>query len=202
MAPFGFEAHPYRWAIVLDEAGRVAALEDERIEGKGVPLMVPAWAGNRTSKIIPSFLTDPAQYVLGLDEDRTKAWIEHNLTLLTQATDARLVAIRKWLKRWTVEAGAALAERHEVKWGQPVAIKIGDIYAHEVPEARQLWERNLAKTPNDEGLCVVTGKIGRLVSTHGTLPLAESGKLVSFDLDSTALRHWGYEGNDNAPVSE
>ena len=202
MAPFGFEDHPYYWAVVLDEAGRVAALEDERIDGKPVPLMVPAWASNRTSKIIPSFLTDPAQYVLGLDEDRTRRWIKHNLTLLASATDPRLVAVRTWLEGWTVEAGTAVATRHEAEWGQPVAIKIGDEYAHEVPEARTLWERHLAETAGEEGLCLVTGETRPLASTHGSLVLGESGKLVSFDADSTALRHWGYEGSDNAPVSE
>jgi CRISPR-associated protein Csd1 len=202
MAPFGFEDHPYCWAIVLDEAGRVVALEDERIDGKALPLMVPAWASNRTSSIIPSFLTDPAQYVLGLDGDRTKRWIEHNLTLLKGATDPRLVTARTWLEEWTIEAGIALAERHEVSWGEPVAIKVGDEYAHEVPEARKLWECRLASTAGAEGLCLVTGETRPLVSTHGTLVLGESGKLVSFDADSTALRHWGYEGNDNAPVSE
>jgi CRISPR-associated protein Csd1 len=202
MAPFGFEGHPYYWAVVLDEEGRVAALEDLRVDGRAVQLTVPAWASNRTSSIIPSFLTDPAKYVLGFDEHRTKQWIKHNVNLVARARDPRLVAVRRWLDGWSVDAGAALARPHDVEGGQPVAIKIGDEYAHEVPEARKLWERYLAETAGDEGLCLVTGKIGPLVSTHGTLVLAESGKLVSFDADSTALRHWGYEGSDNAPVSE
>ena len=202
MAPFGFEVHPIVWAIVLDKEGRLSSLDDERIDGKAVPLMVPAWASNRTSSIIPSFLTDPAQYVLGLDNDRTTQWIEHNLALLSTATDPRLIAVRRWLSGWTAEAGAALAERHGVEWGQPVAIKIGDEYAHEAAEARDLWECYLAENAGQEGLCLVSGEIAPLATTHGTLVLAESGKLVSFDSDSTALRHWGYEGNDNAPVSE
>jgi CRISPR-associated protein Csd1 len=202
MAPFGFEAHPYVWAVVLDETGRVVALEDERVDGKAVPLMVPVWASNRTSKPIPSFLTDPAQYVLGLDDERTGLWIEHNLALLAGAIDPRLIAVRTWLQGWTVEAGAALASAHGVEWGQPVAIKIAEQYAHEVPEAHALWEDHLARAAGEQGLCIVTGEIGPLATTHGTLVLGESGKLVSFDADSTALRHWGFEGNDNAPISE
>ena len=221
MAPFGFESHPYLWAVVLDDVGRLVTLEDVRVDGKAVPLMVPAWASNRTSSIIPSFLTDPAQYLLGVtkekdeetdeeeedegseaSKDRTTQWIEHNAKLLGAATDPRLVAVRRWLESWTTRAGATLAEQHEVKWGQPVAIKIGETYAHEVPEARELWERHLAEAAGDKGLCLVSGEIAPLATTHGTLVLAESGKLVSFDADSTALRHWGYEGNDNAPISE
>jgi CRISPR-associated protein Csd1 len=202
MAPFGFEYHPYYWAVVLDEKGRVTALEDERVDGTALPLLVPVWASNRTSNALPSFLTDPAQYVLGLDKHRTTKWIEHNLALLATAGDPRLVAVRRWLEGWTAEAGVALAGRHGAEWSQPVAIKIGDEYAHEVPEARDLWERYLGESAGPEGLCLVSGETAPLATTHGTLVLAESGKLVSFDADSTALRHWGYEGNDNAPISE
>ena len=54
----------------------------------------------------------------------------------------------------------------------------------------------------DKGLCVITGEFGPLASTHGTLVLAESGKLVSFDADSYGAPTLGLRGNDNAPEPE
>jgi CRISPR-associated protein (Cas_Csd1) len=83
-----------RRQVAAGWTGRFVALEDERVDGKPVPLMVPAWPSNRTSAILPSFLTDPPHYVLGLDEERTSRWIKHNLARLEDATDPYLIAVR------------------------------------------------------------------------------------------------------------
>ncbi|WP_296704407.1 type I-C CRISPR-associated protein Cas8c/Csd1 [Thiocapsa sp. UBA6158] len=227
VTPEGYERRSYHWAVVLDLSGNVVRLEDLRVDGDPIRLVTPSWPANRTSGIIPSWLTDPMPYVLGYGDDKgaTKVgrWAAYNGELLANATDPRLIALRIWLASWSAEAGVALWEQDGDRPADPadakqvermrdaakasgVAIKVlndtedSEVWAHEIPEARAIWERAQVPEGAPVGLCLVTGEHGPLVQHHPTLPLGEMGKLISIDGDSTSLARWGYDGLDNSPM--
>ena len=113
MSPYGYESHKYHFAIVLDGDGNVVGLDDLTIDKEPIKIDVPYWPPNRTSGIIPSFLTDPATYLLALNgPKRWDAWQAYNLEMLAGASDPRLIAVRTWIENWTPEAAGFALPRN------------------------------------------------------------------------------------------
>lgn len=221
----GYSTEKISFAIEIDAEGRLVALRDKRsLAGKkpaAVPMAVPA-SSTRTSGVAPNLFWDKTAYVLGViaveQDDKTvvpgqgprtakehAAFVEAHRSMLADAADPGLVALRRFLEDWTpdqfVARGldvAALDQNLVFEFAE--AGRRG--FIHDRPAATALLA---GEDQTEERPCLVTGQPGPLARLHpaikGVKDAQSSGAfLVAFEL--VPSRSYGKEKGDNAPVSQ
>lgn len=216
----GFSTEKISFALELDPDGGLVALRDKRSKAGKQPrpalMAVPA-AVKRASGIKPNLLWDKSAYVLGvtaLDNDGVRvpgqgrrtaaehdAFIAAHRDLLAGADDPGLVALRRFLERWTPDQFAALA-LDPAALDENLVFEFERGFIHDRPAAAALL------TPDADragGLCLVTGKLAPVARLHpaikGVMGAQSSGaSLVAFNAGAYELL--GKSQGDNAPVSE
>lgn len=213
--PPGFSREKISFSITLSEEGEPVAVRDLR-EAAGkrlVPqaLSVPA-AVKRTVAILPNLFWDKSAYVLGRTAgDGKRTALEHEAfkaahrDLLAGASNPGLVALSRFLDRWTPERFDATPFSVEMLDANIVFNLDGETgYLHEREAAQAL----LAARAGGEGkaaFCLVTGRHAPVQRLHPTIKGVDGAQtagaaLVSFNLD--AFASYGKEQGDNAPTSE
>ena len=217
--PFGYSSEKIGVVVGLNDDGSVASVTDWR-EGEGKkarprPMLVPQPV-KRTAGIAPNFLWDKTSYVLGVTAgegrrtaDEHRAFVERHLADLEGSDDPGLRAFLSFLTTWSPEQFSALPWQDGMK-DQNVVFALesdrrANIFLHDRPAARALWERLSARGSGREQICLVRGEPGAVARLHpsikGVRDAQSSGAaLVSFNLD--AFTSYGHEQGDNAPVSE
>lgn len=226
----GYSTERIGGEVVIDRDGNLVAINPKLVaEGKrtvAAPLAVPA-AVKRSSGIAPNFLWDKTAYVLGVtaqkDEkgkpvladgrpvaaqerrtaDEHAAFVALHRERLAGTEDPGLLALLRFLDRWTWEDFAARACSPEVL-DQNVVFRLDGEggYLHDRPATAQL----LAGESAGEGvLCLVTGERAPAARLHpsikGVMGAQSSGaSIVSFN--KASFESYGKEQGDNAPVSE
>jgi CRISPR-associated protein Csd1 len=187
------------------------------------PMSVPAV--KRTSGIKPAILWDKTAYALGITsvkgndgkplkngagdpipgqgprtEAEHAAFREAHLDLLADATAPGLVALRRFVERWS--PGGFSEDGHPPSViDQNLVFRFGDDLVHDLPEAAAL----LLAAEGEAAPCLVTGREGPTARLHpsikGVMGAQSSGaSLVSFNNDAEASH--GKKQGENAPVSE
>lgn len=215
------------WGLELTPEGQIERLwplelADEK--GKKRPQLVklPVQA-KRAVGIIPNFLCDNSSYILGRDNkgkpERSlecfKACAEKHRELLAEVDHPMAKAILRFFASWnpqSAEENAALGpEWEEILTGGNLVFCMDGVYAQEVPEIAQAWDKAYASDKKAEmGRCLVTGQEAPIAILHpsikGVAGAQPSGaSVVSFNAPS--LESYGKEERDkrgqgrNAPVS-
>ncbi len=215
------------WGLELTPEGQIERLwplelADEK--GKKRPQLVklPVQA-KRAVGIIPNFLCDNSSYILGRDNkgkpERSlecfMACAEKHRELLTEVAHPMAKAILRFFASWnpqSAEENAALApEWEEILKGGNLVFCMDGVYAQDVPEIAQAWDKAYASDERAErGRCLVTGQEAPIAILHpsikGVVGAQPSGaSVVSFNAPS--LESYGKEERDkqgqgrNAPVS-
>lgn len=214
----GFAPAQIAFVLVLNLAGKVVAVQDERTgEGKKKrPKVVEApQPPKRTSGVASGLLWDKTAYVLGVTRkvsDRTAR--EHNAFKVRQADllagyeDEGGAALLAFLADWTPEAWASLDTPYRDEMlDQNIAFRLdGDRgYLHDRPALRALVAGQAASADAEIGQCLITGRMSPIARLHPSIkgvPGAQSSgaSLVSFE--KNAFRSYGKAQGDNAPTSE
>ncbi|WP_018289541.1 type I-C CRISPR-associated protein Cas8c/Csd1 [Verrucomicrobium sp. 3C] len=217
--PFGFSWENIGIIVGLNEDGSVANVTDWRkVEGnKKHPqsMLVPQRA-NRTSGISPNTFWDNTAYALGVTAKNDKhtakkhdAFVRHHIDILRETTDPGLLALRRFLERWTPDQFVPPLWQDDIKDQNVVfaleSDRLKNIRMHDRPAAKALLVRVAAKDKGNEQICLVTGQRGPVARLHpllkGVWDAQPSGaSLVSFNLP--AFASYGHDQGDNAPVSE
>lgn len=215
------------WGLELTPEGQIQRLWPlELADEKGkkrpqlVKLPVPV---KRAVGIIPNFLCDNSSYILGRDNkgkpERSlecfMACAEKHRELLTEVAHPMAKAILRFFASWnpqSAEENAALApEWEEILKGGNLVFCMDGVYAQDVPEIAQAWDKAYASDERAErGRCLVTGQEAPIAILHpsikGVVGAQPSGaSVVSFNAPS--LESYGKEERDkqgqgrNAPVS-
>jgi CRISPR-associated protein Csd1 len=223
----GFAPAQIGFVLVLDEAGKVVTVQDERtVVGKAVrPRIVEApQPPKRTVAVVSGLLWDKTSYVLGVtaidpeaDGERAakaqartakehEAFKVRQAALLDPVDDPGARALLAFLECWTPATYETLAYQDEML-DQNVAFRLfGDHgYLHERPALRAAVAAQAAAADAEIGQCLVTGldaPIARLHPAIKGVPGAQSSgaSLVSFN--AAAFTSFGKTQGDNAPTSE
>ena len=224
----GYSVEKIGGEVVLDEDGGVIAIRSlmaPDAKGKPRPRSMSVPAIKRTSGIKPAFLWDKTAYALGVTavtgEDGKLLKDEHgdpvpgqgkrtveehaafrkaHLELLEEATTSGLVALRRFVERWSPDdfvAGGHPAGLID----QNLVFRLGNELIHDLPEARAL----LMAGEGEAAPCLVTGRTGTTARLHpsirGVMGAQSSGaSLVSFNNEAETSH--GKRQGENAPVSE
>jgi CRISPR-associated protein Csd1 len=213
----GWSAEKFGWCIVIDaDGGPVDVYDLHDVSGKKArPMLhsVPA-AIKRTVGIAPNFLWDKTAYVLGRTAGEGKrtaqehaAFVQHHRERLAGQTDEGLVALLRFLERWTPERfDAAPFEARMLDANVLFRLRGDKGFIHQRPAAQALVGTGAAAAAVGEGIvCLVTGEQGALARLHPTIKGVEGAQtagasLVSFNLD--AFTSLGKDQGANAPTSE
>lgn len=210
----GYSREKISFAIELAEDGTPKRIVDLRQQAakRLVPalLSVPA-AVKRTVAILPNLFWDKTAYVLGRTAgDQKRSGQEHaafkaaNLALIGTSNDSGLVALRRFLERWTAEQFDGAPFHAEMLDSNLVFRLEGEYaYMHDREAARQLLASR--STGASEKFCLVTGVKAPIQRLHPAIKNVDGAQssgasLVSFNLD--AFTSYGQEQGDNAPTSE
>lgn len=213
----GYSVEKISYALVLDAAGTLVAVDDLReLSGKKPvprPMSVPQ-PEKRTAGIRANRLWDKTSYVLGVSATSKRADQEHaafreaHLALLDGADDPGLRALAAFLAAWTPAEFAESPHFKPEMLDANMVFRLDDErgYLHDRPAARALLQRSDdAGDASRIGLCLVTGQRLPLARLHpaikGVNGAQSSGaSIVSFNLD--AFKSYGKEQGENAPISE
>lgn len=217
--PYGYSSEKIGVVVGLNEDGSVASVTDWR-EGEGKKarpraMLVPRPV-KRTAGIAPNFLWDKTSYVLGVTAgegrrtaDEHLAFVERHVEEIGDSNDPGLRAFTLFLKNWSPDQFEASPWQEDMK-DQNVAFALEsdrrtNLFLHDRPAARSLWQRLSAPESGELQICLVRGEPGAVARLHpsikGVWGAQSSGAaLVSFNLD--AFTSYGHEQGDNAPVSE
>lgn len=224
----GYSVEKIGGEVELDADGGVVAIRslmapDAKGKPQARPMSVPAV--KRTSGIKPAILWDKTAYALGVTSvkgndgkplkdgagdpipgqgPRTEA--EHaafraaHLDLLADATAPDLVALRRFVERWSPDRFAEGGHPPSVI-DQNLVFRFDDALVHDLPEAAAL----LMAAGAGAAPCLVTGREGPTARLHpsikGVMGAQSSGaSLVSFNNDAETSH--GKKQGENAPVSE
>ncbi|HEY4252165.1 MAG TPA: type I-C CRISPR-associated protein Cas8c/Csd1 [Roseomonas sp.] len=211
----GYSREKISFAIVLAPDGTVVDAIDRRVQSgkKLVPRLeeVPA-AAKRTAGILPNLLWDKSAYVLGRTAGEGRRTAEEHaafkalhLKLLGETRDAGLLALRRFLERWTPERFDAPPFTAEMLDANLVFRLDGEAgLLHQRDAAQQLVA---AQSMDDapRAICLVSGVEAPVRRLHPVIKGVEGAQssgaaLVSFNLD--AFTSYGKAQGDNAPTSE
>ncbi|MGH2340115.1 type I-C CRISPR-associated protein Cas8c/Csd1 [Segnochrobactraceae bacterium EtOH-i3] len=215
VAPPGFAPAPISFSLTLAEDGTPVDLGDRRVQkGKKLgpaSLVVPAGV-KRTAGIAPNLFWDKTAYVLGRTAGAGKRTAEEHaafraahLDLLKDATDPGLVALRRFLEKWTPEQFETLPHHAEALDTNLVFNLDGETrYLHERPAALALLAAREGGGGADT-FCLVTGRHAPAARLHPTIKGVDGAQtsgasLVSFNLE--AFSSYGKSQGANAPTSE
>jgi len=217
MAVSGWQWKEIPFVLVLDAAGKLAAVDDCRKGKKRArPFLVPQEV-KRTVGIASNLLWDKPSYIWGYDpqgkperlQKQRDAFVACILHLPQE--DAGVKAAIAYLS----DAEAALAQAQARPEWQAIAESApfialrldGDEGNRLICERPAVKDALQNKTAEDapQGVCLVTGNAAPIARLHAPIkgvPGAQSSgaPLVSFNDD--AFRSYGKEQGDNAPVSE
>ena len=202
------------WGLELTPEGQIERLwplelADEK--GKKRPQLVklPVQA-KRAVGIIPNFLCDNSSYILGRDHkgkpERSlecfKACAEKHRELLAEVDHPMAKAILRFFAGWnpqSAEENPTLGpEWEELLTGGNLVFCMDGVYAQDVPEIAQAWDKAYASDEKAEmGRCLVTGQEAPIAILHpsikGVAGAQPSGaSVVSFNAPS--LESYGKEG--------
>lgn len=184
---------------------------------------VPTFLSQRTSGIDPNFLWDKTPYVLGVDKidlkktaskrekdalrvlEMHRSFVELHKKYLTDETDPGLVALLRFIQRWTPENFSGWPDE---MLGENVVFElVGETrqYLHERPAAVECWTRVLADAPAFKSICLIDGSESRATLSHPPIKNVDNAQtsgafIVSFN--QNAFKSYGHDQGDNAPVSE
>jgi len=220
----GFSRQKIHFALALDPAGELIQVADLRDAGGKKPVPRPMTVPfdpnvKRTVGVVSYFLWDNTKYVLGMDDkgkpERVRqcfeAFRELHHRLLDGVEDQGAKALLAFLDRWEPPLPQDLPDSFP-SWEEIAGLNLvfqldGERrFLHERTALRRAWLEHLAREGSGEqGMCLVTGKIGPVAKLHpaikGVRGAQSSGaSIVSFNLE--AFRSYGKEQNQNAPVSE
>lgn len=172
---------------------------------------------SRSSGISANFLCDNAKYMLGIDGEGVNkrsyecflAAKEKHLDILDGVASEGARAVRAFFSTWDPEKAV---ENREIKpiWDELTAggnfvFYAGRGYVQNEEEIIQKWEQAYQNTESGvTGICLVTGKQGKIARIHGTIKGVQGAQssgaaLVSFN--APAFESYGKEQSFNAPVS-
>jgi len=229
--PFGYSAEKIAFVISLNDDGTVVSVTDLRSgeEKKKAPrIMQVPQPVKRTVRIDPNFLWDKTSYVLGvaaenfneLDEKKRKQKIERlanehaaftkrHLDAFTNNDDPGLVALRLFLKAWRPQQFAEPLWPADMK-DQNVVFALesdrrSNVYLHDRPAAKALWEKLSASAGSTNAVCLITGEKGPVTRLHPAIKniwgaQSSGASIVAFNQESFAS--YEHDQGDNAPVSE
>ncbi len=213
----GWSREKFGWCIVIDPAGEPVDVLDLRDASGKKPAVktyaVPAGV-KRTVGIASNLLWDKTAYVLGRTAGGGKRtaqeharFVEMHSELLADTLDEGLIALRRFLERWTPDRFDAPPFKPDMLDANIMFRLLGDrCYLHERPAARALVAGAAPSADSiDDVLCLVTGRRAPLARLHPTIKGVEGSQssgasLVSFNLD--AFTSYGKEQGANAPTSE
>ncbi|OWA36952.1 type I-C CRISPR-associated protein Cas8c/Csd1 [Saccharibacillus sp. O16] len=232
MAKPGYGLDKVSFILELNEDGEINKLVDVRVQqGKKlvpVRMTVPEHS-LRTSGVKPYFLSDKAEYVLGIVSDKPAgikpsmkkyaSSAELHRRLLADVDLPEAHALLRFYERWNP---AELTENHPLYSDllKVVAttdnnlvfgLKGADRYMHEVEDIQQAWDRELQSADagggGELGDCLVTGREAQpitevhRINIKGVRNAQSAGaSLVSFNFP--ALLSYGKKQSFNAPFSE
>ncbi len=216
--PPGFSREGVSFAIVIDADGCPRSIDDLRDQSGKRPVPskrdVPAAFKRPGTGISPFFLWDTSAYVLGVDSSGDKrtplkhaAFRDLHLKLLADTDDAGLVALRRFLERWTPDRFADAPFT-------PDMLDANIIFRLDTDEAgiRAIHER-VAALPliesrsgtGESGPCLISGTTGPVARLHPAIKGVDGAQtagaaLVSFN--AAAYESWGHEQGANAPTGQ
>lgn len=218
--PPGFSREKISFAVVIDRAGQVVAVNDLRdtTGKKPVPRLMDVPAGEkRTVAIVPNLLWDKTAYSLGVTAAEGKrtaqehaAFRDRHLGLLADATDEGLAAFRAFLTSWSPDLFAQAPFTPAMLDTNIVFLLHGDVddagrprLIHRRPAALPLIEARSGHGEN--GWCLIAGTEGPVARLHPVIKGVDGAQssgaaLVSFNLD--AFASWGREQGANAPTGQ
>ena len=215
------------WGLELTPEGQIQRLwplEIADAKGKKRPQMIKLPAQTKkTVGVVSNFLCENSSYILGHDNkgkpERSlecfKACAARHREILTEVEHPMAKAILRFFAGWnpqTAEENVVLApEWDEILKGGNLVFCMDGVYAQDVPEIAQAWDKAYASDERAErGRCLVTGQEAPIAILHpsikGVVGAQPSGaSVVSFNAPS--LESYGKEERDkqgqgrNAPVS-
>lgn len=199
----GMSSELVSFALVLDEKGNVAGVDDLRTsKGRPIRMSVPA-AVVRSSNKTPNFLWDNSGFVLGVDakkpagDNRKKHenFKKFHTEMLFGVDAPEAVAMLGFLSRWTPEMLAGLELGDALQNGNIVfRLEGADTFFHQSPALMDVWMRPF----NEAGSEIAVEPHPKIKGVAGAQPTG--GSIVSFNLP--AFRSYGKEQNANAPMTK
>lgn len=229
--PFGYSAEKIGYVISLNDDGTVANVIDLRSgdgKKKASRMMQVPQSVKRTVGIAPNFLWDKTSYVLGvtaesydkLDPKKRKEKIERlanehlafskrHLNVLADSGDSGLVALRLFLQSWRPEQFAESLWPADMK-DQNVVFALendrrSNVYLHDRPSAKALWEKLSASGKSAKAVCLITGEEAPVARLHPSIKgvwgaQTAGASIVAFNQES--FESYEHKQGDNAPISE
>ncbi len=218
--PFGYSTEKIGFVISLNHDGAVVSVTDLRSgEGKKKSFrLMPVPASFKRPGVTPKpfFLWDNTAFVLGVSgaegkdgATRFAAFYDYHHKVLGDTEDPGLLALLRFLDNWTASKFVQPFWPEDIK-DQNVVFAMesdrrSDVYLHDRPAARALWEKLNASDEAEKAVCLITGEEAPVARLHpaikGVWGAQTSGaSIVAFNQESfTSYEH---QQGDNAPVSE
>jgi CRISPR-associated protein Csd1 len=218
--PFGYSAEKIGFLISLNDDGTVAGVTDLRSgEGKKKSprlMQVPASFKRPGVTPKPFFLWDNTAFVLGISgaegksgATRFAAFRDYHRKVLGGTDDLGLLALLRFLENWTDAQFVQPLWLEDIKDQNVVFVLESDrrsnVYLHDRPAAKALWEKLSASDESVNTVCLITGEAGPIARLHpsikGVWGAQSSGaSIVAFNQESFVS--YEHEQGDNAPISE
>lgn len=221
LSPYGYSPEKISYAIVLSADGDPVDVQSLLDTSGKKPLpqsMSVPQPKKRASDITPSFLWDKTSYVLGVSASSKRSEKEHeafkafHAQVLAGDTDPGLMALLKFLSKWTPERFASAPFTADMLDANVIFKLDGERqYLHQRPAAQAVRARLLgpaaeaSTSASNTQRCLVSGELADVARLHppikGVNGAQSSGaSIVSFNLE--AFNSYGKSQGDNAPVSE
>lgn len=227
----GWNDLPVKYTLVIDENGQLKDVVfvggQEEIKGKtrdvAAFMLLPAHT-KRTSGVLPNFLADKTDYLLGvLEGDEKKALKRYeackqlHLDILKDANSECAKALKCFYENWQPEKWLnypcltekikELSKETNVVFRCDFHGRVGQ-YPHEDDEIKTAWDSYYARREGNEAaegqrsVCLATGKVGPVERVHpGIRGIGgNESSLVSFN--NSAFSSYGKEQSYNAPMSK
>lgn len=219
VVPPGWSIEPIGVEIVLDADGALVELRRRTdLKGKNPqPMAVPKWFGRSGSGSTPFFLWDNSGYALGVSKKAGDkigrdhaAFVALHRSRLAEASDAGLIALRRFLEQWTPSRFDAdprftpdLLDLNMVFSFEEEDYEVSRI--HDRPAAHALIDRLRQRDDADVIHCLVTGEDGPAVTLHPKIKGVDGTAIAEVPLVSfnkSAFEHYGMAQGRNAPTSQ
>jgi CRISPR-associated protein Csd1 len=218
--PLGYSMEKIAFVISLTDDGTVVSVIDLRsgYGKKKLPrtMQVPASFKRPGVTPKPFFLWDNTAFALGVSgaegksgATRFSAFREYHLRVLSDSKDPGLLALLRFLENWTVSEFVQPLWPEDIK-DQNVVFALErdrrkNVYLHDRPAAKALWEKLSAADESASAICLITGEDGPVARLHpsikGVWGAQTSGaSIVAFNQES--FESYEHEQGDNAPISE
>ncbi|WP_438395044.1 type I-C CRISPR-associated protein Cas8c/Csd1 [Caballeronia sp. DA-9] len=221
---FGLTQEKIGYSILLDHDGKVRDIvnlsDPAEKKSKWLMLTVPASFKRSGTAPPPFFLWDKSAFVLGVEQKKDSdvpsvnarshgAFKALHLERLANATDAGLIALRKFVEEWVPEQWQqceALVKHGSAIFSANIVFRLDgeQQYIHECAAAQELIKRYSATDDSPLGLCLVSGETQPIARLHPAIKgvwgaQSAGASIVSFNLD--AFDSYGKDRGANAPVS-